>query len=251
VNIYNSFASVPLIENAVLALGTFDGMHLAHRYLVEKVCQAAKDIDGNSVVVSFRSHPRKTILEDFHHGVLTTPSEKTDILAEIGLNNLIIMDFTTKISTMSYIDFIHFLQTKINIQKIVLGYNHHFGKNREGCYATLLNLGKELYFEVEEIEKQTIDGLDISSSSIRHAIHCGDIETANKLLGYNYSIDLQIFSDKSEIFFDKNKLLPQNGRYKIKIEGCDFFLTVKNSHLSIDNNIGIGINKIEFIQAIK
>jgi riboflavin kinase/FMN adenylyltransferase len=152
---------------------------------VEKVCQAARLRKGNSVIVSFLEHPKKVISENFNHGVLTTQSEKIDILSEIGLNNLIIMEFTSEIANMDYADFIAFLQTKIGIQKMVLGYNHRFGKNREGCYATLLKLGKDLHFEVEEIEEQTLDGQPISSSAIRHALHCGDIETANKLLGYN------------------------------------------------------------------
>ena len=197
-NIYNSFDTVPQIENAVLALGTFDGMHLAHRRLAEKLCQDARGIKGNSIVVSFLAHPRKTIAKNYNHGVLTTPSEKTDIFAQIGLDNLIIMDFSTDIANMSYIEFIDFLQKKIGIQKIILGYNHHFGKNREGCYTTLLKLGKERHFEVEKFEKQTIDGLDISSSSIRHALSCGDIETANKLLGYNYSICIKTHYNENE-----------------------------------------------------
>jgi riboflavin kinase/FMN adenylyltransferase len=186
-NVYTSFDSVPFLGNAVLALGAFDGVHLAHRHLVETVCQLATDADGNSVVISFCSPPRNTLLEDFHPAVLTTQSEKIALLAQTGLDNLITMDFSPEISNMSYIDFIHLLRTKIDIRTIVLGYNHRFGKNREGCYASLLDLGKELGFDVEMIEKQTIDGLDISSSAIRQALRAGDVERANRLLGYNYS----------------------------------------------------------------
>lgn len=236
-NIYTQFDAVSSIENAVLALGTFDGMHLAHRHLVKRVCQNATQRNGNSVLVSFRTPPRKTISADFHHGVLTTQNEKTEILTKIGLNNLIIMDFTAEIANMGYREFIHFLKTKIDIQKIVLGYNHHFGKDREGCYETLLPLGKESNFEVESIEKQTIDGLDISSSAIRSALHCGDIETANKLLGYRYAICIQARYDektqKSEISLDHHKLLPKNGRYLVEIDGESFVATVHQPHLSI------------------
>ena len=233
-------------------MGTFDGMHLAHRHLVGRVCQEARANKGNSALVSFLAHPRKTIAKNYNHGVLTTQSEKTEIFAEIGLDNLIIMDFSTEISNMSYVDFIHFLQTKIAIQKIVLGYNHHFGKNRKGCYATLLKLGKECRFDVEEIEKQTINGLDISSSSIRHALRCGDIETANKMLGYNYSICIQTLynknTDERTIFFDPDKLLPKNGRYIVKIDGEDFFAKVQQPRLTIEAmNKADGIYQIEFI----
>ena len=255
-NIYNTFDSVPLIENAVLALGTFDGMHLAHRHLVERVCQNAGAVKGNSVVVSFLSHPQKTIAENYNHGVLTTQSEKTDIFAEIGLNNLIIMDFTTEISNMSYTNFVQFLRTKIDIRKIVLGYNHHFGKNREGCYATLQTLGKELHFEVESIEKQTIDGLDISSSSIRQALRQGDIETANKILGYNYSICVRVLYDKNgqnyTIFFDPDKLLPKNGRYIINGNGKNLWATVKQPSFTIEEmNEEEGSFRMEFISREK
>jgi len=249
VNIYNSFDAVPCIRNAVLALGTFDGMHLAHRYLVEKVCQDATKNNGNSVVVSFFSHPRKTISENFNHGALITQSEKVEILSGIGLNNLITMDFTTGISNMSYIDFIRLLKTKIDIQKIILGYNHHFGKNREGNYRTLLQLGEELHFNVEKIEKQVINGFDISSSSIRYALNCGDIETANKLLGYNYSIYIQTFYGKNEIFLTQNKLLPKNGRYIVKIDDYNFVLEIKYPLLLIDFKNNNGFYKVEFVKS--
>ena len=256
-NIYTSFDTVLWIENAVLALGAFDGMHVAHRHLVEKLCQDAKQNNRNSVIVSFSSHPRKIISEDPSQAVLTTQQEKLEILAEIGLNNLIIMDFTTDMANRNYIDFIHFLQTKIDIRKIILGYNHHFGKNREGCYDTLLQLGNELHFEVEQIEKQTIGGIPISSSSIREALYLGDIEAVNKMLGYNYSICVQIVYDKNNyqnaIFFDNDKLLPKIGRYIVKIDGCNFFLTVKHLHLSIDSidDKEEGIYKVEFIQTVQ
>jgi riboflavin kinase/FMN adenylyltransferase len=252
VNIYNTFAAVPQIENAAIALGTFDGMHLAHRHLVEKLCQGARTNNGNSMVISFLSPPKKTVAKNYNHGVLTTQSEKTEIFAEIGLNNLIITDFTTEISNMSYIDFIHFLRKKIDIKKIILGYNHHFGKNREGCYDTLLTLGKELHFDVERIEKQTINGLDISSSSVRHALSCGDIETANKILGYNYSICIQTLYDKNHdnhtIIFDQNKLLPKNGHYMVEIDGIKFSATIKQPHFTIEKmNNADGIYRVEFV----
>jgi riboflavin kinase/FMN adenylyltransferase len=249
-NVYNTFDAVPPIEKAILALGTFDGMHLAHRHLAEKVHQEAKIADGNSVIISFRIPPRKTILEDFNNAVLTTQNEKTALFAETGLNNLIIMDFTPEISNMNYADFIEFLQTKICIRKILLGYNHHFGKNREGCFATLLPLGKERHFEVEEIEKQTINGLSISSSSIRQDLRCGDIARANKLLGYNYFISIQAVCEENnavvKFLFDSNKLLPQNGHYAVKANGTNLILTVEYPHLLIEG-LESGFYKIEFI----
>ena len=246
-NNYTSFDAVSRIEKAVLALGTFDGMHLAHRHLAEKVRQDAAKNNGISVLVSFHSHPRKIVSDDFNHGILTTQNEKVEILTKIGLNNLITMDFTTEISNMSYIDFIHFLKTKIDIQKIVLGYNHHFGKSRRGNYATLLQLGADLHFEVEKIEKQTIDGLDVSSSSIRNALNSGDIETANKLLGYNYSICIQAYCDKNEVSLTQDKLLPKNGHYTVKIDERNFVLEIKYPHLWVDlkNN---GFYKVEFVK---
>ena len=252
-NLYTAFDAAPQIENAVLALGTFDGMHLAHCHLAEKLCQAAKAINGNSVVVSFLSHPKKTIAENYKNGVLTTQSEKADIFEKIGLDNLILMDFSTEISNMSYVEFIDFLKRKIDIKKIILGYNHHFGKNREGCYDTLLSLGKELHFEVESIDKQTIDGLDISSSSIRQALSCGDIETANKILGYNYSICVRTLYDKNSknyiFFYNTDKLLPKNGRYTIRINGVNFSAVVKQPQLTIEGmEEAEGIYQVEFIK---
>ena len=249
----SSFETAPCIENAVVALGAFDGMHLAHRHLVKKVYQQAREMDGNSAIISFLVHPRKIISNDFNHGVLTTQNEKMDVLSEIGIDHLITLDFSPEISNINYADFIRLLQTKINIQKIILGYNHRFGKNREGNFSALQKLGKELHFEVEEVEKQTINGLDISSSSIRQALNKGDVETANKLLGYNYSICVQAFYKKNEIFYDKNKLLPKNGRYIVKVKKKDFILTVKDALLSMDAFHGkeAEFYKLEFIGAVK
>jgi len=249
VNIYNNLDNVPPIPNAVLALGSFDGMHLAHRHLVERVCTAARQIHGNSVILSFFLHPRKTISKDFNQGVLTTQEEKIDILNKMGLRNLIFMDFTTDIANMNYIDFIVSLRKKMNIKKIILGYNHHFGKNREGCGATLLSLGKELDFEVEEIEKQTIDGINISSSSIRDMLSSGNIQTANKLLGYHYHLSVQTNDGKEMVLSDKDKILPANGCYSVLIDGLKSCLSIQSQNLDIDsvNNLKNGIYKIEFV----
>ena len=249
---YKIFDEIPLIKNAVIALGNFDGMHLAHRHLVEKVCQGARAICGNSVIISFLPPPRKTVSQKNTPCVLSTEQEKGFMLSKIGVNKLITMKLTPEISNMNYIDFIHFLQTKMDIKKIVLGYNHHFGKDREGCYETLLPLGKELHFEVEKIEKQTIDGLDISSSAIRYALHCGDIETANKLLGYNYYIFLRTTNKKKEIRFDRNKLFPKYGRYTVKIDEQYFTSTVEQHFIAVE---GLGKEyeryRVEFISGIE
>jgi len=254
--IYQSFEEVFSIKNAVLAIGTFDGMHLAHRYLVEKVCQEAKAIGGSSVIVSFNLHPQKTLANDKTREILTTKEEKMEIFNEIGVEHLIILDFSPRISNMSYIDFIHFLRTEIDIRKIILGYDHHFGKNREGCYETLLPFLEKLNFEVERIEKQTIDGINISSSSIRNAILCGDVETANKLLGYTYSFRIYIVKEEEMnnpiYFYEPHKILPKNGRYiiKVKKEGTNLYLVAKKPTVfTIDMICGeSGVYRVEFFK---
>jgi len=220
--IYKSLDAIFPLESSILAIGTFDGMHLAHRYLVEKVCQEAVSAgETSSVVVSFSSHPKNTLDNACKHKVLTTKDEKINILGKIGVNHLAILDFSPEIADISYTDFIRILKKRIGIKKIILGYNHHFGKNREGCYETLLPLGKELDFEVESIEKQTIDGMLISSSSIRDALLSGDVVTANKILGYNYSVRMwerhDLTDEPDAFFFDSNKIIPKNGRYTAKI----------------------------------
>jgi len=187
IKVYRDIESISFIEKAVVTVGTFDGIHLAHRAILNEVVLLAKNIEGKSVVVTFANHPRTVIDPDFQLKILTTPEEKNIFLQKMGIDIVIYVDFTPSFAKINYSDFIKSLTSKIGIQKFVVGYNHNFGKNQAGNSYNLKEMGTLYNFEVIEIPQQTIDGIKISSSSIRKAINEGNLNLANKLLGYIYN----------------------------------------------------------------
>ena len=240
-NIYTDIESVPLIENAVVSVGTFDGVHTAHRMILDEVCCLAKAINGQSTIISFFAHPQKLIDHDYRIKLLTTQDEKNSLFQSCGIDNVIYLHFTPHIASMHHQDFIRFLLSKLKIRKIVVGYDHNFGKNREGNILNLQKMGKEHDFEVREIVQQKIDGQNISSSVIRKAILKGDLKAANKLLGYNYSLDVRMLSCHGQSILaalsDMEKIIPEDGTYPIEIENKSALLKIRNQTLLIESNL--------------
>ena len=243
-NIYTDIESMPFIEQAVVTLGTFDGVHTAHRAILEEVCASATEMDGQSVVISFISHPRRVLEPDFSLNILTTTKEKNILLQQIGINNIIYIDFTSSLAQTNYVEFIRLLIEKIDIKKIVVGYNHNFGKNKEGNINTLTELIPIYDFDVVEIPRQTNNKIKISSSYIRKIINTGDFTLANSLLGYNYTIDMMISSVNNEKIIltpsIKEKILPPKGKYDVSIND-------ETTLLEVDNEIYIQKKNISFI----
>ena len=254
-NIYNGISQIPHIECGVISVGTFDGVHLAHRTILEEVCRLAKSVNGQSIVITFASHPRLLIDPDFDIKILMTSDEKNFLLEKIGIDNVIYLNFNWEVAQMSYVDFMEMLSSKIDIAKIVVGYDHNFGKNREGNILSLQKMSERHGFDVVEIPKQTIDGMDVKSSAIRKALNNGDISSVNRLLGYNYSIKCivwKIVQDTISLRMNNTeKILPKDGMYPIEIEGKATFLEIKSEKLClIDKNLSFGMKK-EDIFAIK
>ncbi len=236
-NIYTDINQIPYIECGVVSVGTFDGVHEAHRIILKEVSSLAKSIKGQSVVITFASHPRLLIDPDFDIKVLTTQKEKNYLFEQIGIDNVIYLPFDWNIAKMSYMDFIDMLSSKIDITKIVVGYDHSFGKNREGNLSKLEQLAKNHSFDVVEISKQLVDGKDVKSSVIRNAIKQGEILLANQLLGSDYKMELIVCSvEQDKISLKANnqeKLLPCNGVYQINIERNNYSLEIKNGELAV------------------
>lgn len=239
-NIYTDINQIPYIEYGVVSVGTFDGVHKAHRIILEEVSSLAKSIGGQSVVITFISHPRILIDPDFDIKILTTQQEKNHLFEQIGIDNVIYLLFNWDIAKMSYVDFIAMLSSKIDIAKIVVGYDHSFGKNREGNLSKLQQLTGNHNFEVIEVPKQTIDGMDVKSSVIRNAIKKGDIFSANRLLGYEYGMELVVYSTQQDRISLKmnnsEKLLPCDGIYPIEIKGDSTLLEIKTGNISLFKN---------------
>jgi riboflavin kinase/FMN adenylyltransferase len=237
VNIYNKIESVPFLQQAVITIGTFDGVHKAHHCILEKVVLMAKQIKGTSVVISFSSHPRKIIHPDLPLNILTTQKEKNILFQKIGIDVIIYIDFTESVAEMSYIDFIKLLTQKMEIKAIIAGYDHNFGKNKEGNSSSLKKMISLFGFEIIEIPKQTIDEIEISSSSVRDAINKKNINLANYLLGYNYQIETDIIFQTEDYITvvpeDKDKTLPPKGKYGVKIVDKITWVEVRDDNMYI------------------
>ncbi|MFM7486431.1 MAG: adenylyltransferase/cytidyltransferase family protein, partial [Cytophagales bacterium] len=188
--IYYNLDDFTRLENAVVTSGTFDGVHLGHQKIVKRLKEIASKNGGETVVITFWPHPRLILKPgDDSLRLLTTFEEKADILKQQGIQHLLRLTFTKEFSQITSLMFIkNILVDTIGTKKLVIGYDHRFGNNREGSFEQLKVNAPTYGFEVEEIERQDVDHIGVSSSKIRHALENGDVETANHFLGRPYSI---------------------------------------------------------------
>ena len=187
--IYHNFTDFVKVPNAIVTIGTFDGVHQGHRAILTDMVNAAKEIGGETVVITFYPHPRQVLNIDSQNlRFISTQEEKIRHLEEIGIDNLIIVNFTKEFSRVPSDVFIRdYVIETINPAKIVIGYDHHFGNNRTGDFSLLQDLALHYNFAVQRIEAHDIENIAVSSTKIRHALQRGDVEHANMLLGYQYS----------------------------------------------------------------
>ena len=187
-NIYYDIEDFKKVPNAIVTIGTFDGVHRGHQAILKNMVNRAKETDGESVVVTFYPHPRQVLSHDAGIRFISTQEEKIQHLEALGIDNLIIIKFTKEFAAISSEDFIKDYIVK-NIQPaiLVIGYDHHFGKGRSGDFSMLYELGNQYHFKVEKIQEQDVDDMAVSSTKIRHFLEDGDIHHANLLLGYEFS----------------------------------------------------------------
>lgn len=187
--VYHSLEELPFIGNAAITIGNFDGVHLGHAKIFNNLVK--EHVHGfQSMVMTFWPHPRTVLRGDKEMRFLTSMEEKAQLLREIGIQHLLIVPFTKEFSEISAGDFVEqILERKIGVKKILLGYDHHFGKSREGNIHYLSKLAPQFGYLIEEIPKQEIDHLAISSSQIRKFLEDGQPELASHLLGRNYSME--------------------------------------------------------------
>lgn len=227
--IYTNLDQFKNVNNPVLTTGTFDGVHLGHKKILRQLNLAADHLGGESVLFTFHPHPRMVLFPDAHNlKLLSTQEEKMQQLEKAGLQHLIVFPFTLEFSRMSATEFVRdILVNKIKIKKLIIGYDHHFGRNREGSAENLKELAPIYHFDYEEIPVQVLDDVNISSTKIRRAIELGDVKTAFRFLGYPYGITGRVIQGEQigrTIGFptanlkmeDEFKLLPGNGVYAIK-----------------------------------
>jgi riboflavin kinase / FMN adenylyltransferase len=190
VKIYNNIKDFKKVPHAIVTIGTFDGVHLGHQAIFKKMKEAADAEGGETVVITFHPHPRLVLqIDSSNLRFINTQARKIELLEEAGIDNLVIIQFTKAFSRISSESFIReYIVDKIAPARLVIGYDHHFGKNRMGDFRRLYDLGHKLGFKVDRIAAQDVENIAVSSTKIRKALEAGDVKKANLLLGYPYSI---------------------------------------------------------------
>lgn len=212
----------------VITIGTFDGVHIGHQKILDKIINHATHPELKSAVLTFFPHPRMVLQKDTDIKLLNTIDEKIAIFESLGLDILIIHPFTKEFSRLSSSDFVNdLLVDTLKTKKIIIGYDHRFGRNRNADITDLKDYGERLNFSVEEIPAQEIEEVSVSSTKIRIALLNGDIKTANAYLGYEYMLSGTVRKGKglgrtlhfptANIHIEEDyKLIPKNGAYTVK-----------------------------------
>lgn len=219
---------LPIFKNAVITIGTFDGVHMGHRQIIEKLKQEARDINGETVIVTFHPHPRKVVSSTILGiRLINTMDEKIGLLDSLGIDHLVVVPFTDAFANQQAEDYVeHFLVNKFQPHTIIIGYDHRFGKERKGDYLLLEKLAPVFNYQLKEIPKHVLDEISISSTKIREALLEGKIEIADKLLGYEFFFSgTVVHGDKlgrklgyptaNLKIADEEKIIPGNGIYAV------------------------------------
>lgn len=270
--VIRDIAAFPRLSFPVVTSGTFDGVHIGHQKILKRVIKRAKQNNGQSVVITFWPHPRLVLFpEDNKLKLLSTIDERIEQLRSFGIDYLLIIPFTKEFSRTSSRTFITDILVKaINTKLLVIGYDHRFGKNREGSFEHLKARSQQYGFEVEEIPRQDIDDVGISSTKIRKALESGDVEIAHNYLGRYYSLTSTViegdklgrtigFPTANLALPASHKLIPANGVYAVWVSlGNDRFPgmmniglrpTIEGKELRLEVNI-LGFDQNIYGQAI-
>ena len=246
-NIYRDITELPLFKNAIITIGTFDGVHNGHRQILNQLIEEANEVNGTPVVITFYPHPKQIVGNDLSSVlVLNTLEEKSALLAEVGIEHLVVVPFTKEFAEQSAEDYIkNFLVRSFKPHTIIIGYDHRFGKNRAGNYELLEVKGQEFNYRVKEIPEHILHNITISSTKIRTQLLEGNISTANELLGYDYFFSGNVITGKQlgrTIGFPtanlainiESKLIPGNGVYAVTVQ-------IENDKTIFNGMMNIGV----------
>lgn len=227
--VYRDLEKIKFEKGTVLTTGTFDGVHFGHQKVLGSLTSSAKKSGLESVLLTFDPHPRIVLEQDTDLKLLSTLNEKLTLLEGFGIDHVVVIPFTKEFSRLSSIDFVRqLLVGKLNTKKLILGYDHHFGRNREGSFEHLLEFGPLYGFEVEEIPVQDVDNVNVSSTKIRTAIKEGEVAYAAELMGHLYELSGKVvngnkigaglgFPTANVAVENPYKLLPKNGVYFVQV----------------------------------
>ncbi len=228
--VYRDLSEFTPIPKAIVTVGTFDGVHVGHQMLLGRIHALARELSGESVMLTFDPHPRMVLFPDDNDlKLLSTLDEKIKLLEKSGIEHLIIHPFSLEFSRTTALQYVRdMLVHGIGVHRLVIGYDHHFGRNREGSLEQLKEMAPQFHFEVEEIPAQVIDDVNVSSTKIRNALLEGEVSRANEFLGYAYAFDGTVVQGNAlgrSIGFptanlrpvDGNKIIPGKGVYAVKV----------------------------------
>ena len=228
--VYNHIDEFTAVKNAVVTIGTFDGVHIGHRKIISGIKEIADSIGGETVILTFFPHPRMILHpEDESLKLITTITEKAALMEDLGIDHLIITPFSRDFSNQTAESYIRdVLVNKIGTKKIVIGYDHRFGKDRQGGLEDLQRLGPVYGFDVVEIPEQDINEVAISSTRIRNALLNGEIDLANSFLGYPFFITGTVirgdqigrqlgYPTANIVVEEKYKLIPTDGIFAVTV----------------------------------
>lgn len=229
-NVFKGFEQVNNISRPILTIGTFDGVHLGHQKIIQQLNEIAENVNGESVLFTFYPHPRMVLFPD-NNGLklIQTQAEKLQKLQRTGLKNVVVYPFSKDFSRVSAVNFIRdFLVNELNVHTVIIGYDHQFGKNREGSLSLLQELAPVYDFNVIEIKAQDIDDVNVSSTKIRTALTSGDIVTANKYLGEPFELTGKVVHGQkigrslgyptANLDLESDvKIIPKDGVYFVKV----------------------------------
>jgi riboflavin kinase/FMN adenylyltransferase len=229
--IHKGLYNLPDFKNAVLTIGTYDGVHFGHQQIIKRINDIAKKINGESVMLTFDPHPRLILRPDDETlKLISTIDEKEELLESFGLHHLVIAEFSKEFASMKAEDYVEkILILNFHPKKIVIGYDHRFGKDRKGNIDLLRELSSKYNYEVEEISAQTLDEISVSSTKVRNALLAGDIKHANQFLAHPFTIKGKVihgdkigrilgFPTANIEISNPHKLIPASGVYAVKIK---------------------------------
>ena len=228
--VFTTIPNYPSENKSIVTIGTFDGVHLGHRVILKRMKEIAKKTKGKSVLLTFSPHPRHVLHKDNQDmKLITTLQEKQDLINQAGLDNLVIHEFTKKFSRIKPVNFVRdILVEQLNVHTLVIGYDHHFGRNREGSIQELTTLADLYDFNIEKIDPQYFEDVTVSSSKIRKLIEKGEMVKAKQYLGYEFMLNGKVikgnslgktinFPTANIVVENKWKILPADGVYAVKI----------------------------------
>ena len=249
VNVFNSVQSFKSTQKTIVTLGTFDGMHIGHQAILNKLKLQKKIYGYETLVLTFFPHPRMVLKTDHQISLLNTIDERIKLIDHFGIDHLVVQEFTQDFANLSAEEFVKtVLVDQFNIGKIIIGYDHRFGKNRSADIHDLIEFGKKYHFDVEQISAEELNDVSVSSTKIRNALNVGNVALAKTYLGYPYMVSGKVVSGKQlgrtigyptaniQVAEDY-KLIPAIGVYVVgvTVKGKDYY-----GMLSVGTNPTVG-----------